>query len=50
MNDSYNIHVKGIPLSLWKRVRVLSAKTNVTIRQIVTDALTQYLCREETED
>ena len=40
-----DIRVRAVPLDLWQRVKVLAAKRNITVRQLVIDALAA--CVEE---
>ena len=45
MNTSVSVNIKGIPATMWARVKVLAIQRRVTVKSIVVRALTDYLAK-----
>ena len=45
MSDTRNLHVRKIPDPLLRRIRVAAAKLGLTMREVVVEALEQWLER-----
>ncbi len=43
ITDVMHVHMKRIPVSLWRRVRALAAKRGFTVQDQVIIALNEYL-------
>ena len=44
-----SINVKRVPVELWKRVRLFAISADRDLRDIVVDALAEYLSNHETK-
>ena len=42
-----DVNIRKVPTALWQRAKLMAVKRNITVRQIVTEALSQYLERNE---
>ena len=48
MSDEHTmgLHVKGVPAQLMRKMRMRAAAEDITVKELVIRALTQYLERE----
>ena len=44
------IAVRGVPVELWQRMKVLSARTGRRLRDLLIDAVDRYLRTEENQE
>ena len=47
MKATTNIYVRRVPKDLWRRMRLLAVERTTPVGQLVTQALSEYLKREE---
>ena len=44
--DDKDIRVRAIPIDLWQRVKVVAAQRDITIRELVIEALTESVGKD----
>ena len=47
VSDLAYIHVRRVPADLWRRAKIEAASRGITVREIVINALTDYLPQDD---
>ena len=46
-DNDVQLHVRKVPAGLWRRAKIEAVRRGCTVREVVIDALTDYLRTEE---